>query len=102
MVAFLPACSTRRSCTSQSRCSILAAAVESWNIARRKRKPLHTTLVCLYFGAAAAVVATLLGWANADAERRAWNDRRDPPLARRRRRGLRRRRGDALDLRHST
>jgi uncharacterized membrane protein len=46
---------------------ILAAAVETWNIARRKRKPLHTTLVCLYFGAAAAVVATLLGWANADA-----------------------------------
>jgi uncharacterized membrane protein len=46
---------------------ILAAAVESWNIVRRKRKPLHTTLVCLYFGAAAAVVATLLGWANADA-----------------------------------
>lgn len=46
---------------------ILAAAVESWSVVRRKRKPLHTTLVCLYFGAAAAVVATLLGWANADA-----------------------------------
>jgi uncharacterized membrane protein len=46
---------------------ILAAAVETWSVARRKRKPLHTTLVCLYFGAAAAVVATLLGWANADA-----------------------------------
>jgi uncharacterized membrane protein len=45
----------------------LAAAVESWSVFRRNRKPLHTTLVCLYFGAAAAVVATLLGWANADA-----------------------------------
>jgi uncharacterized membrane protein len=45
----------------------LAAIVESWSVFRRKRKPLHTTLVCLYFGAAAAVVATLLGWANADA-----------------------------------
>jgi uncharacterized membrane protein len=45
----------------------LAAAVEAWSVVRRKRVPLHTTLVCLYFGAAAAVVATLLGWANADA-----------------------------------
>jgi uncharacterized membrane protein len=46
---------------------ILAAAVESWIVVRRQRKPLHTTLICLYYGAAAAVLATLLGWANADA-----------------------------------
>src|SRR3954471_18124750 len=46
---------------------ILAAAVETWSLVRRKRAALHTTQVCLYFRAAAAVVATRLGWANADA-----------------------------------
>src|SRR5204862_4733661 len=40
---------------------------EAWSVFRRQRKPLHTTLVCLYLGSAAAVVATVLGWANADA-----------------------------------
>ena len=46
---------------------MVAALVESWSIIRRQRKPLPTTLVCLYIGAAAAVVASVLGWANADA-----------------------------------
>jgi uncharacterized membrane protein len=46
---------------------IVAAVVEAWSVVRRHRKPLPTALVCLYLGTAAAVVATVLGWANADA-----------------------------------
>jgi uncharacterized membrane protein len=45
---------------------VVAALVESWSILRRQRKPIGTTLVCLYIGAAAAVVSTLLGWADAN------------------------------------
>jgi uncharacterized membrane protein len=46
---------------------MVAALVECWSVYRRHRKPLHTTLVCLYIGTLAAVVATTLGWASADA-----------------------------------
>lgn len=46
---------------------IVAAVVESWSIVRRHRKPLPSALVCLYLGALSAVIATVLGWANADA-----------------------------------
>ena len=46
---------------------MVAALVESWSVIRRQRRPLTTTLVCLYIGAAAAVLASVLGWANADA-----------------------------------
>jgi uncharacterized membrane protein len=49
---------------------MVAALVEAWSVLRRQRRPLHATLVCLYLGAAAAVVATVLGWANADASPR--------------------------------
>jgi uncharacterized membrane protein len=46
---------------------MVAALVESWSVIRRQRKPMNTTLICLCIGAAAAVVASVLGWANADA-----------------------------------
>ena len=46
---------------------VVAALVESWAVFRRHRRPHATTLVCLYIGAAAAVAATVLGWASADA-----------------------------------
>lgn len=46
---------------------MVAALIESWSVLRRHRKPSQTALVCLYIGAIAAVVASVLGWANADA-----------------------------------
>jgi uncharacterized membrane protein/mono/diheme cytochrome c family protein len=46
---------------------MVAALVESWSVLRRRRQPLPTTLVCLYIGAAAAVVAAVLGLGNAAA-----------------------------------
>jgi uncharacterized membrane protein len=48
----------------------VAALVESWSVLRRHRRPSQTTLVCLYLGTAGAIVATLLGWANADGSER--------------------------------
>jgi uncharacterized membrane protein len=46
---------------------VVAALVESWGVLRGHRRPHNTTLVCLYIGAAAAVAASVLGWASADA-----------------------------------
>ena len=48
----------------------VAALVETWSILRRHRRPSHTTLVCLYLGTVSAIVATVLGWANADGSER--------------------------------
>lgn len=46
---------------------MVAALVESWSVIRRHRKPTQTTLLCLYLGTTAAVVAAVLGLANASA-----------------------------------
>ena len=44
----------------------VAGLVEAWSVFRRERKPANATLVCLTIGTLAAVVATVLGWADAD------------------------------------
>ena len=44
----------------------VAGLVEAWSIIRRHKKPSQATLVCLVIGTVSAVVATVLGWADAD------------------------------------
>jgi uncharacterized membrane protein len=44
----------------------VAGLVEAWSVIRREKKPASATLVCLSIGTLAAVVATVLGWADAD------------------------------------
>lgn len=44
----------------------VAGLVEAWSVVRRHKRPANATLVCLSIGTFAAVVATVLGWADAD------------------------------------
>ena len=44
----------------------VAGLIEAWSIFRRHKRPSQSTLVCLTIGTLAAVVATVLGWADAD------------------------------------
>jgi uncharacterized membrane protein/mono/diheme cytochrome c family protein len=44
----------------------VAGLIEAWSIVRRQKQPSQSTLVCLTIGTMAAVVTTVLGWADAD------------------------------------
>lgn len=44
----------------------VAGFVEAWSVLRREKKPANVTLVCLSIGTASAVLAAVLGWADAD------------------------------------
>ena len=45
---------------------VVAGVVEFWGFIRGKKGPSETGYTCLVLGAAGAVVAAILGWANAD------------------------------------
>ena len=44
----------------------VAGLIEAWSVIRRQKRPTDSTLVCLCIGTFAAVVATVLGFADAD------------------------------------